>query len=557
MRHWPLCNRKCNRNHPGDRFLPLRLLTQLLALLLALLPAHAFAQDADAAAEEAVAQIVDPYDRLTPRASVTALLTALGKGDYNRAAQYLAVPQETEAQRARASTLAERLRTLLDSGGTLQAFGQLSNEATGQTDDGLPLEQERVGEISVNDETVPILMVRSAAEEGGAELWRIAPETAAQLATPEVAEVAAEAQPSEDQVMLVGAPVRDWVLLIGAALLLFGGLYLVARLFLGMAKRAMSDPDTSTIYRALNAALPPISLLVAGAIFYVWAEALPASIVARQLLLRYTGVVALVALVWFGLRLVNAVSDLTIARMHRHERRQAISVVSLGRRVVKIVLLVFVFIAVLDTFGIDVTTGIAALGIGGIALALGAQKTVENLVGSVTVIVDKPAQVGDFVKVGSVVGTVEDVGIRSTRIRTNDRTLVTIPNGDLSSQQIENYAVRDRFLFNPVIGVEYSLPAAKVREAVDIVRQVLEEHPKIAENPRARLNAFGASSLDIEVFSYIEVGDFAESLIHKEEVLFAILERFEAADIGIAFPTRTVVFGNSLPVERPAGEEKE
>ncbi|WP_200884968.1 mechanosensitive ion channel family protein [Croceibacterium mercuriale] len=532
----------------------LRLLTQLLAVLLVLLPAHAYAQDADAAAEEAVAAIADPYDRLTPRSSVTALLNALGEGDYNRAAQYLTVPLETDAQRARASTLTQRLRTLLDSGGTLQPFGNLSNDPTGRTDDGLALEQEQVGSVPIGGNQVPIVLVRSAVEEGGTvQVWRVAPEVVAQLATREVAQVAAEAAPSEDGFMLAGAPLADWALLIGAALALFGGLYVIARLLLTVAKRVISEPQTSLLYRALNAALPPVSLLVAGGMFYVWAEQLPASIVARQLLLRYTGVVALIALVWFGLRLVNAVSDLTIARMQRHERRQVISVVSLLRRVVKIILLAFVFIAVLDTFGIDVTTGVAALGIGGIALALGAQKTVENLVGSVTVIVDKPAQVGDFVKVGTVVGTVEDVGIRSTRIRTNDRTIVTIPNGDLSSQQIENYSVRERFLFNPLIGIEYGLPAAKVREAVQIVAEVLEAHEKVAEGSRARLKDFGASSLDIEVFSYIDVPDFAESLIHREELLLTILERFENAGIGIAFPTRTIVFGNDLPVAKSGG----
>jgi MscS family membrane protein len=536
----------------GERLLPLRLLTQLLAFLLVLLPIHAHAQEADAAAEAAVAAIVDPYDRLTPRASVTALLNALQEGDYNRAAQYLSVPLETDAQRARASTLAQRLRSLLDSGGTLQPFGSLSNDAAGRTDDGLSLEQEQVGSVPIGGEAVPILLVRSATEDGGVQVWRVAPEVVAQLATREVAEVAAEAAPSEEGFMLAGAPLGDWALLIGAALGLFGGLYLIARLLLAVAKRAISDPHTSLVYRALNAALPPVSLLVAGGMFYVWAEQLPASIVARQLLLRYTGVVALIALVWFGLRLVNAVSDLTIARMQRHERRQVVSVVSLLRRVVKIVLLAFVFIAVLDTFGIDVTTGVAALGIGGIALALGAQKTVENLVGSVTVIVDKPAQVGDFVKVGTVVGTVEDVGIRSTRIRTNDRTIVTIPNGDLSSQQIENYSVRERYLFNPLIGIEYGLPAAKVREAVAIIAEVLEAHEKVAEGSRARLKDFGASSLDIEVFSYIDVPDFGESLIYREELLLTILERFEAAGIGIAFPTRTIVFGNDLPVAKSA-----
>lgn len=535
----------------------LRSLRLLLAaaLFTLFLPASLAAQDdaADSAAA-AVAEIVDPYDRLTPRASVTALLTTLGQGEYNRAGQYLAVPLDTDTQRARAATLAERLRTLLDSGGTLQPFGALSNEVAGIADDDLPIDQERVGSLRVNGETIPILLVRGEVEDGGPLVWRVAEETVAQLSTQEVADVAAEAAPAEDQTMVAGAPVGDWALLIGAAAALFGGFYALAALILALLRRAIPEPQTSTIYRVLSAALPPVSLLAAGIVFYFWAERLPASIVARQVLLRYTGIVGLISLVWFALRLVNAISDLTIARMQRHERRQVVSVVTLIRRVVKIVLLAFVFIAVLDTFGIDVTTGVAALGIGGIALALGAQKTIENLVGSVTVIIDQPAQVGDFVKVGTVVGTVEDVGIRSTRIRTNDRTLVTIPNGDLSSQQIENYAVRDRFLFNPVIGIEYGLPAAKVREATEIIARILEEHEKVAEGSRARLANLGENSLDIEVFSYIEVSDFGDSLIWREELLLTILERLEAAGIGIAFPTRTIVFAND-PVLKAKVEE--
>ncbi|MFD1961293.1 mechanosensitive ion channel family protein [Novosphingobium panipatense] len=208
------------------------------------------------------------------------------------------------------------------------------------------------------------------------------------------------------------------------------------------------------------------------------------AIVARQTLLRYIGIFAVVGFVWLGLRLVDAISDIAIARMRRQARRQVVSVVTLIRRGAKILLLAFSAIGILDTFGIDVTTGIAALGIGGIALALGAQKTVENLVGSVTVIADRPAQVGDFVRVGDVVGTVEDVGIRSTRIRTNDRTIVTIPNGDFSARQIENFSSRDRFLFNPVIHLDLGLPSAKLKEAITIVQTVLAENDHIAEGAR-------------------------------------------------------------------------
>jgi MscS family membrane protein len=276
---------------------------------------------------------------------------------------------------------------------------------------------------------------------------------------------------------------------------------------------------------------------------------LSVSIVARQAMLRYTAILAVVAAVWFALRLVDAVADIAIHRMQRRHQRQVISVITLMRRAAKILLLAFSAVGILDTFGINVTTGIAALGVGGIALALGAQKTVENLVGSVTFIADRPAQIGDFVKVGDIVGTIEDIGIRSTRIRTNDRTLVTIPNGDLSARQVENFAVRDRFLFNPVIGVEYSLSTAKLREAIGIVQDVLTKHPDIAEGGRARLSKFGESSLDIEVYAYIDTPDGGRFVVAREELLLSIYERFEEAGIGLAFPTRTITFaGESSPL---------
>jgi MscS family membrane protein len=262
-------------------------------------------------------------------------------------------------------------------------------------------------------------------------------------------------------------------------------------------------------------------------------------------LLRYTGIVSVIALVWFGLRLVDAISELAIARMQRSQRRQVISVITLARRAAKVILLAVSGIAILGTFGIDVTTGIAALGIGGIALALGAQKTVENLVGSVTVIADRPMQVGDFIKVGDVVGTVEDVGIRSTRIRTNERTVVTIPNGDLSARQIENYSARDRFLFNPVIAIAYGNSSAKLKEAIEIVQQVLTDEKNMAEGHRARLGSISERAFNIEVFSHIDVHEFDTQVIIREKLLLTIFERLEAADISLAFPTQTIVFSPS------------
>jgi MscS family membrane protein len=326
-------------------------------------------------------------------------------------------------------------------------------------------------------------------------------------------------------------------------------------------RRLVRDPAANGAYRFFEAALPPLGLLIAVFVFFEWAERLPVAIVARQTLLRYTGILLLIAFVWFGLRLLDAVAQLAITRMQRRGRRQVVSVIVLARRTAKVVLLLFFAIGLLDTFGIDVTTGIAALGIGGIALALGAQKTVENLVGSVTVIADRPAQVGDFVKVGDVIGTVEDIGIRSTRLRTLDRTLVTIPNGDFSARQIENFAPRERFLFNPVIAVDYRVPSARLREAIGIVQQIVKEHEYIGEGARAHLGRISERSFNIEVFAYIEVLDFEHSVRIREELLLAIYERLEAAGIGLAFPAQTIEFSpeplRAIGAREAAGAERD
>ena len=517
------------------------LLSFLFSLIIALAAPAGYTAPAAQAAEAPAAPAVlpDPLGRETPRAMVSGLIEALAELDYDRAARYFELPAANSSrQRLDAVTQARGFHALLDNGGSLKPFAALSNDATGRIEDDLPVEQENIGEITVQDKQVPVLLVRG--QDGDQQVWRISRETLGQIAAlTRRAPVAQEA--AQDEYVVAGAPVRDWALLLGVGVLIFGGLWMTAALAVAAMRRMVADPAANGIIRFAQAALPPLSLLIAVFVFFGWAERLPVAIVARQTLLRYTGIVSVVAVVWFGLRLVDAVAELVIARMQRHQRRQIISVVTLLRRAVKILLLVFSGIGILGTFGIDVTTGIAALGIGGIALALGAQKTVENLVGSVTVIADRPLQVGDFVKVGDVLGTVEDLGIRSTRIRTGERTVVTIPNGDLSARQIENFAARDRFLFNPVIAVDYGTSSAKLKEAIAIVQRVLADEEKIAEGARARLGSIGERSFNIDVWAYIDTPAFDVQVVIREALLLTIYERLEAAGIDLAFPTQTVM----------------
>ena len=537
-----------------NRILSMRLLVSLfLALLLGLTqpPAFAAGQDAEAtaAAEPAVP---DPLKRETPRSMVSGLLGALGESDYDRTALYFDLPPATSSrQRTNAVEQARAFHAVLDDGGTLDTFITLSNDPNGKVNDDLPVEQERIGEIAIQDKKIPVLLTKG--QDGEHQVWRVARETLTQIAAA-TKRAPVVTEPAADQVVVAGAPLKDWALLLGIGVLVFGGLWMVSALIVFCMRKLVPDPEANGLYRFFEAALPPVSLLIAVGVFYNWAEQVPVSIVARQTLLRYTGIVTAIAVVWFSLRLVDGIADLAITRMQRHQRRQVVSVIILVRRAVKFLLLAFSVIAILDTFGIDVTTGIAALGIGGIALALGAQKTVENLVGSVTLIADRPLQVGDFVKVGDVVGTVEDVGIRSTRIRTGERTVVTVPNGDLSARQIENYADRDRFLFNPIIAIAYSTPSAKLREAISIVQQIISGNVNMAEGGRARLGNISDRSFNIEVFSYINVKEFDTQVIIREELLLNIYEQLEAAGIELAFPTQTVVYLSKNPEE---GEQAE
>ena len=533
---------------PG--LMTLRLLVAIMVMLGAL---PAAAQLSLPEPEATAAAPMDPFERETPRSTVTALIRALAEQDYVLAGNYFAL-EGADAERG--AILARALQASLDAGGELVPFAELSNDPAGMIEDGLPPAMERVGVLGGAEEA-PILLTRTgAAEEAGIEpegegeaagkeeeeaepLWQISEATIAELE--ERVDRLPEITPAAEGFIVAGAPLTDWALLLGLFVAAFAVFRLLAALIVWALRRTLSHPEGNGVFRFLDAALPPFSLLLAVITFRIWGNEAPVSIVARQVVLRYTGIIAWVALAWFAVRLVDAIARTLINRLEGAERRQALSVVTLGRRAAKLIVLAIAVVAILDTLGIDVTTGVAALGIGGIALALGAQKTVENLVGSVMVVADRPIQVGDFCRVGEVTGTIEDIGMRSTRIRTLERTVVTIPNGDFSSLQIENYARRDRFLFNPTVGLEYGISPAQLRQGVTIIETVLEEHPLVAEDSRrAKLKNFGASSLDIEIFAYIEVLDYAESLDVRQQLLMTIFERLEDAGLAIAFPTQTI-----------------
>lgn len=216
-------------------------------------------------------------------------------------------------------------------------------------------------------------------------------------------------------------------------------------------------------------------------------------------------------------------------------------------RTLKVFIVIGGGIHVLEVFNVDLTALIAGLSIGGLAVALAAQDTVKHLIGSAMIYADRPFQLGDFISSGEVSGTVEDIGFRSTRIRTPDSSLISIPNGILVDKTVNNMGSMKFRRFKTTIGIAYYTPPALIQKFLEGLRALNEHHPK-TKNDLAfiHLNNMGGSSLDILFIVYFNVTDYASDLKLKEEFLFAILELAESLNVHIAFPS-TSVYIESMP----------
>jgi MscS family membrane protein len=213
-----------------------------------------------------------------------------------------------------------------------------------------------------------------------------------------------------------------------------------------------------------------------------------------------------------------------------------------------------------DMVGLPATGIIAGLGIGGLAIALAAQSTVENLIGGISLFADRPMRVGDFCKYGSDLGTIEAIGIRSTRIRGLDRTLTSIPNGVLSKMPIVNLTKRDRIQLKSVLGLRYETTPEQLRHVLTKLRELLLAHPMVTPEPsRVRFIGFGDSSLNVDIMAYVATSDWDEFLAVQEDICLRVIDAVEASGAGFAFPSQTLYLARDggLDSGKSAAAEKE
>lgn len=253
----------------------------------------------------------------------------------------------------------------------------------------------------------------------------------------------------------------------------------------------------------------------------------------------------------FGLiaiyRLVDLMALVFLNLAGRTETTMDDQLIPLVHRVVKLVVAVLGVLFILQNFNVNVTALLAGISIGGLAIALAAQDTVKNFLGSVTIFADKPFQVGDFIETEKAKGTILEVGVRSTMIRALDGATISIPNGELSNLPIVNHGTRSYRRYDTVLSITYDTPPEKIVAFIEQLRIMVASHPRTRdEGNLVYFHEMGAFSLNIFFAVYFELTNYAEMLMVRQEVFLEVLKLAEEIGVKFAFPTTSVYLENTV-----------
>jgi MscS family membrane protein len=519
----------------------MRLLLAAIAALSLLLaaPAPALATRsgdppaASAPARPAPAEEVAPD---SPRASVKRFLELCRAGEYAEAAGYLDL---SDAQKPEGAQLARRLKAVLDR----ELFGKIesiSPKSYGDPNDHLPAGVEEVGQVPGPSGPEPVRLVHRYFPDGAR--WIFSRNTVEHI-DDWFGRLRDRWQQQYLPERLLRPGPKDvlwwqWIalpVLFAAALAAGAVLGWATRLFLGrLTARTKNELDDALLVN-LNA---PITFLWALACVYFALPHLALYPPAEAFIVRLVRAGVFVAVLWIVARTVDVVRARLLESPNAKDNPAARSLVPLVAKVLKVTLVIIALIIALSELGIAVGSLVAGLGIGGVALALAAQKTVENLFGSLSIGVDQPFRVGDLVTVDGITGTVETIGLRSTRIRTLDRTLVTFPNGKLADMRIETFAARDRIKLGCTLPLAQGTRLAAVRVILTDLRALLGENPKIWPDVTVALTRVTDTALEIEVLCWFQTTTWSEYVVLREEALLGMLEVIERAGAKLAVPMR-------------------
>ncbi len=346
--------------------------------------------------------------------------------------------------------------------------------------------------------------------------------------------------------------VWEWLALAVVVLLAIAVILLV-RSF--VRKRTREESLRAAYYRLLL----PVTLIAASVVLNVSLDKIGITGDAYELAVSAVGLIFWVAAAWAIMKGGILIGEGIVASPQIRSASLDAAVIRLSARLVAFGVAAAVLIVGAQQLGLPVVPLLAGLGVGGLALALAAQPTIENFIAGLTLYADRPVRMGDFCRVGDHVGTVEEIGMRSARLRTLDDTLVSIPNAAFSKLHLENYSKRRKTWYHPRMRLRYETTPDQLRYILVEVRKMLYAHPKVLPDPaRIRFTEFGTYSLDLDFFAYVNVTDAGEFLEVAEDLHLRTMDIIARAGSGLAVPAwRTQTESGASLDQARAGEAEE
>jgi MscS family membrane protein len=506
---------------------------------------------------QSVVKYNDPLGRDNPRGTLTGFMQAAQKGDNERAAEYLQFPrQETEIDSTR---IVQDLKALLDHA-YVGSLGSITANPDLAYDPQLEPNHQHVGEFTVNGKELPLLVVRVPDGNSG-HLWLIAWSTLSKTAdlAEDVRSHELEQHLPHVLVRLTFLSIPLWVwsaFLLLIPIALFAGVLavVIVRAPAWLLARIHHRAAQSEVWNNIRG---PVLLFATAAAHAIGMRMITVPLLFREYYMKVQMTAVLFAVAWLLWDFVTVWTRRLRRRLIAPDERGTLSLSLLLHRMLKMGIVVAALLSILYLAGLDLSAALAGLGIGGIAVALAAQKTIENLFGGISILTDRVMRVGDLCRVGDTVGTVEDIGLRSTRIRTYERGLISVPNGSLATANVENLSARDKMRVFCKVGLRYETSREQLERVLTQVSTMLREHPRV-ESATAwiRLAKLADSALELEMQAYVLTREFDDFAAVRENLLLRVMDIVESCGTSLAFPSQTIYFAHEAEVPVASASSK-
>jgi MscS family membrane protein len=489
----------------------------------------------------------DALGRGNPRSSVIGFLTAASEFNWEKAAEYLDLRNlPPDVSELGGPELARQLNHVLSRAAWLDDYS-VSENPEGVKGDDLPDYRDELLRIKTEEGEVPIWMQRVPRADG-VKIWKLSnrsvaliPDLYDEFSYPATIENIRNWFPQD--AAFLGVEVFKWFIIFVFALVSWPVYYL----FGWLLSRVFSSPERE-IYPLVRKVLTGPMVLIA---ILITSEAVISElgVGAAAQAMKEAHTVNTLAVIWASWAIINLFKKYQQNKLIALERPGAAKLLQPMSTLIKILVTIFGLLFWLNNIGVNITTVLAGLGVGGLAVALALQKPIEDMMGALSIFSLAPIRVGDLCQVGTVLGNVEDIGLRTTRIRTLTNTVVSIPNSMLAAGDIENLSYRTKIRYWPTLRLRYDTTADQVREVSKNILAMLQEHDRVYDKPlRVRFTDFDDDAILIKVHSFLRTTDFPESLEIGEDLNFRVMKIVQASGARFALPGKSIYMEGEVPV---------